>query len=522
MGMTRTRALWLAGIAVGVTVFLVSCDTFGGSDDEKPPDPPTEVEEVEVTASLEAADAQLFVDARITFIQLASQDTITVADTAATEVFEKSDQDEVKIVGDAFGSKRASRIIGLGQDRDITLALAENPDDKAMVTFEFTEADSVVAADLYIADTLAASGTRPEVAIPASESPVDARVEGEFFQTKEISFTPDQPEKTVSVALSRKLVSVTARVTDDTSTVGIINPWTDDATTAVGSITVDSLPARSGERIVFGKRRSWEETTRRVSAGRSHDVTVEVPFITVCENGLDDDGDGETDVWVDENNNGIPERGEGDPGCTSADDTNEEHTTWLRTIGSGGEGNTTTRFISSAPNHREIFWSEGPATNFPVSIADAVAVNARVEVNVEADQPGEEVAMELACGPAGQEPDNFNLTSITKDQGRDGWVVTPLRGITAAFFATGTDCAQSYLHASKVRGENPGNGSDDVFFLKAGDDTLRVFQIRWTIEIEDNHKRSTVFTKRDDQKQTCFDTLSGRVCTSTRQVATWQ
>jgi hypothetical protein len=240
--------------------------------------------------------------------------------------------------------------------------------------------------------------------------------------------------------------------------------------------------------------------------------------LSACDDGISNDpaDDDAVDVWSDENGNDFIDRGEGDPGCVSTEDDNEGHITWQRTIGSGGEGNDTNLFVSSEEGNREFFWYD---TDFPVSIKDAVLINARVEVKVEEDQDGEEFVMEFACGP---NRENENLTEIVEDNNTgDGWAFARLRGITTEFFEDDTFCDLSNIHASKVRGNLPGDGDDDVFFLVDGDDTTRVFVIRWTIEEEDNHKSSDTAGLAKQNSNNCEYTQNGKMCQSSGLPRLW-
>jgi hypothetical protein len=263
------------------------------------------------------------------------------------------------------------------------------------------------------------------------------------------------------------------------------------------------------------------ETT--VSAHESNDPTLSLDKLTACNDGISNDpqDDELVDAWEDENGDRFIDPDEGDPGCTSSDDDNEGHVTWTLSIGSGGDVTNKAYFVSSAEGHRELFWADTESTDFPVSIKDAILINSRVEVKVQNDQAGEEFAMEFACGPNNETKNKVNLTEVVEDQGRDGWVLARLRGITTAWFSEGTDCAKSYLHASKVRGEDPGDGNDDVFFLTKNDDTIRSFQIRWTIEEEDNHKTKSAGLAKHRTQKVCSDTRRGELCTNSELPERW-
>ena len=426
------------------------------------------------------------------------------------------------------------------RDRTLEFALEPETPDQSTVTFAATEADTLVSIQVFVADTLAADGEKPTASFPYGET-IDARIEAQFMKTKTITFTADQAEQTESTVLKRKSAEIfvspqdsDGNVLSDATTV-IREPDGVDSTKITGEGAA-MLVHRSGDRAVAvtniteradkpDRLTRFEPFSTTVSASDDADIKPNMKRLAACNDGINNEtgesDDGRVDVWSDENGNGFADKGEGDPGCVSSDDDNEGDITFTLTSGSGGDVSNNNRFVSSAEDHRKIFWDDGPATDFPASIKDATLINSRVEVKVQDDQDGEEFAMELACGPDNETKNKTNLTEIAEDQDRDGWTNARLRGITAGWFFEGTDCAQSYLHASKVRGEEPGDGDDDVFFLVTGDDTIRFFQIQWTIEEEDDHRKSSSAGLTKHSTDSCRNTQAGRMCVSVEGPKAW-
>jgi len=445
-------------------------------------------------------------------------------------------------VPDTSGDYRAEVAVSdskLSDTDDVSMEALEKLPETVTVPFEniADDGDSLVAQAITWRDSVVTETKRSGTAtIPASrESGAFCAREGDLFAEDCISLTPTGDyTKTQTLRVDRKEVSVSVGLdlpygSADETDVVVYEPFGADSTTFTGENTL-TLPKRStsmNRRLVADLVTEEPERSDHVdrlvadttvSAHTSTEKTLQPSLIPACKDGISNDpaDDDAVDVWSDENDNGFIDKGEGDPGCTDPDDDNEGHITWTRSIGSGGEGNDRDRFVSSEEGNREFFWYD---TDFPVSIKDAMLINARVEVKVEDDQSGEEFAMELACGP---DRDNENLTDIAEDNNTgDGWAFGRLRGVTADWFSEGTACARSYLHANKVRGKDPGDGNDDVFFLVDGDDTIRTFQIRWTIEEEDNHKSTNPSSLAKHSTDQCRNTQNGKMCQSSGLPKLW-
>jgi len=494
-----------------------------------------EPDSVTVTTNLSTTDNGNLTNCVVEFTP-ESGDTVTkntCADPAA-QFAQNSGTLDVTATADDY--QQMEKTTSTQHDRTLEFALEPENPDQSTVTFAATEADTLVSIQVFVADTLAADGVEPTAVFPFDQT-INARVESEFLETAQISFTTDTEEKTVTVSLQRKTAEIAISPRDDAGNLlaeaktVIREPNKTDSTTVTGdsSVQLPQLPGRREieTRLITERADKPDRLTRfepfstTVSASEDADLRPNMNRLAACNDGINNEtgesDDGRVDVWSDENGNGFADKGEGDPGCVSSDDDNEGDITWTLSIGSGGEGNNSDRFVSSAEDHREIQWANGRASVSPSeSIRDAVLVNSRVEVKVEDDQGGEEFALELTCGS------NQNLTDIAEDNNEaDGWAFGRLRGMTAAWFADKLSCSQKYLHASKIRGNPPGDGDDDVFFLVDGDGTIRFFQIQWTIEEEDDHRKASTAGLTKHSTDSCQDTQAGKMCVSVGDPKPW-
>ena len=498
-----------------------------------------EPDSVTVKANLSTADNGDLTNCVVEFTP-ESGDTVTKNTCADPAAQFAQNSGTVDVTATADDYQQMEKTTATKRDRTLEFALEPETPDQSTVTFAATEADTLVSIQVFVTDTLAADGEKPSASFPYGET-IDARIEAQFMKTKTITFTADQAEQTESTVLKRKSAEIFVRPQDsdgnvlsDATTV-IREPDGVDSTKITGEGAV-MLTQRSGNRAVAvtniteradkpDRLTRFEPFSTTVSASEDADLRPNMKRLAACNDGINNEtgesDDGRVDVWSDENGNGFADKGEGDPGCVSSDDDNEGDITFTLTIGSGGDVSNNNRFVSSAEDHREIFWSDAPASDFPASIKDAILIHSRVEVMVQDDQDGEEFAMELACGPDDETKNKTNLTEIAEDQDRDGWTNARLRGITADWFSEGTDCAKSYLHASKVRGEEPGDGNDDVFFLVTGDDTIRFFQIQWTIEEEDDHRKASPAGLTKHSTDSCRDTQASKMCVSVGDPKAW-
>jgi len=514
-------------------LILTACDMFGGNDGDDDDPPPPTTDSVTVSAEAVTEDGSRIDSAAIAF------DGTEAGTGYAEKTYEKGADRSVSVSASEDDYVNTETSIDLGADQNISLEMLKKLPETITVPVENVAADgdSLITGTVTWEDSIVAEDVRSaDVEIPASRNEGQlCFAENDLFAEGCKTLTPTSDISDVQViSVQRKTVELTVALDlpygeSGETDVTVYEPFMADSTKFTGEKTVELAKRKQGLEREIDADLVTEEPDRSdhvdrlvadttVSAHENSDPTLSLGKLPACNDGISNDPADEelVDVWSDENGNGFIDPGEGDPGCTDPEDDNEGHITWQTTIGSGGEGNDTNLSVSSKEGNREFFWYD---TDFSVSIKDAVLINARVEVKVEEDQDGEEFAMEFACGP---NRDNKNLTDIVRDNNTgDGWAFARLRGITTKFFEDDTLCELNNIHASKVRGEEPGDGNDDVFFLVAGDDTIRGFQIRWTIEEEDNHKSATTSGYTKNSSGQCENTQDSSLCSSRNLPKAW-
>jgi hypothetical protein len=225
--------------------------------------------------------------------------------------------------------------------------------------------------------------------------------------------------------------------------------------------------ARARSRGVSVGAEGFITQERSLAAAESHDLSVELERKEkqpACSDGVDNDGDGNID--------------EADGGCVANDSPTPDPTDpdWVYDPEDESEefrvvGNTLTlpsddidRVSSKEGERIDVLIG---LQNFPNTIAFAVGeVEFSVANQKEADQAGEAFALEFVCGQDDEDFKQFDHTNTTDivsdDQSIDGWVDSPVRGITREYFSEGSSCIIYILHATEVRDEPFGDGNDDV------------------------------------------------------------
>ena len=515
-------------------LILTACDMFGGNDGDDDDPPPPTTDSVTVSAEAVTEDGSRIDSAAIAF------DGTEAGTGYAEKTYETDAGRSVSVSASEDDYVNTETSIDLGADQNTSLEMLKKLPETITVPVENVAADgdTLITETVTWEDSVVAEDVRSaEVTIPASRTAGElCTQESDLFAEGCISVTPtsDFPE-VQEISVQRKMVELTVAFDlpygeSGETDVTVYEPFRADSTKFTGENTVELAKRKQGLEREIDADLVTEEPERSdhvdrlvadttVSAHENSDPTLSLGKLPACNDGISNDpaDDELVDVWSDENGNDFIDESEGDPGCVSSDDDNEGHIVWTGSWGSGGEGNDRNEFVSSAEGERVNEWAYGdPTLNMPESIRNAVLINSRVEVKIEDDQDGEEFAVELTCGS------NQNLTDITEDSNEaDGWTFGHLRGITAAWFADKLSCSRKYLHASKVRNEEPGDGDDDIFFLVDGDDTIRSFQIRWTIEEEDNHKSSDTAGLAKQNGSNCEHTQNGKMCQSSGLPKLW-
>ena len=383
-------------------------------------------------------------------------------------------------------------------DRTLEFTLEPETPDQSTVTFAVTEADTLVAAEIFVADTLAADGVEPTAVFPYDQT-INARVESEFLETAQISFTTDKEEKTVTVTLQRKSAEIAITPRDDEGNLladaktVIREPNSTDSTTVTGDSSVEllQLPGQREieTRLITDRSDDPDRLIRykpfstTVSASEDAELTPKMARLPACDDSIDNDpNDDLVDMWVDTDGNSIASPGdEGDPGCSDTEDDNEGH----RIITRETQSLNRTYTVSDKKDDRsEVLIDRSNVNPLDESVHDAIAnILLSREAERDTSESGEEFALRLDTGPE-NELGNVNTTRVIPDRDTtDGWQ-TFYFAFPSDWFATGEYYTITGVHGTKVRGKPPGDGGGEVVFLRE-DGKYRVTLLSWAVEEED-------------------------------------
>ena len=455
-----TSTGWLvAGLCLLAALFssLTSCKDKGTG-----PDPP-ETEVFTVTA-----DPQL------------EGSTYAAAEVYDNDSGEKLGEGQTSIDGDK-GTSRSLRIEGpevktttetISFDRDKTVAIELERADPETVAISYEirseDSDTLVVADVVnqaTGETLAAGAASGTIMLPFSDAATTLCAAPQYFGESCTSVTPDD-DKSIVIRITRESVNVSASA-EDTGGNRVENAdiAVDGEIIGQGSIS-ESFPARAGTRTISASAEDFSEETETVSAGAAAEVTLQLERVFACNDGIDNDGDGVADA----NDSGCVDTFAStshEPGTDGfvyePEDDNEVLT---RVQYSASLGNNEDDMVSSKANERirPLF-----GDTFPQSIALAIGqADIYLKNSIEKSQDGEAFAIKIQCGPASEpRADHSNIITtdiVPDDPAVDGFRRSLADGFTREILQDGTDCGFSAVHATKVRGEDPGDGNDDVFF----------------------------------------------------------
>jgi len=330
------------------------------------------------------------------------------------------------------------------------------------------DSDTLVVADVVnqaTGETLAAGAASGTIMLPFSDAATTLCAAPQYFGESCTSVTPDD-DKSIVIRITRESVNVSASA-EDTGGNRVENAdiAVDGEIIGQGSIS-ESFPARAGTRTISASAEDFSEETETVSAGAAAEVTLQLERVFACNDGIDNDGDGVADA----NDSGCVDTFAStshEPGTDGfvyePEDDNEVLT---RVQYSASLGNNEDDMVSSKANERirPLF-----GDTFPQSIALAIGqADIYLKNSIEKSQDGEAFAIKIQCGPASEpRADHSNIITtdiVPDDPAVDGFRRSLADGFTREILQDGTDCGFSAVHATKVRGEDPGDGNDDVFF----------------------------------------------------------
>lgn len=499
-------------------LLFLGCDGGPGGD---PPPPTDNLDSIGVDASVRMGGDTL--DAV----------TITLENEAAasgwidTTLEQRSEPNESVLLGvdsDEYVSKNGTKVLDLSRDRDyqgLVFRMEKLP-DSVNVTFPFTESDTAVAADLYINNSLVAeSAKEPTVAVEYGTDPVTARVEGKYFQTKEVDFTPDEKQMEVPITLGRRQVTVNVTPQDSTGTIRsetvtkVYEPYRSDSSKIEGKGSVE-LPARSGEREFFSDliteepdsdKRDRFQATDTFPADEGVSLKVVLVKLDACSDEIDNEANG-GDGLIDEE----------DPGCANRDgdkyDPTDDSETHYQTIVTTGKYYDDSTFVSGTPSQRTEELNE---SNLPETVTVA---NYEIFFTIEnkrlANVTNQHFRVEIQSAKFGTNGCVNNYTAnqqskvVADPDTATGFRFNRVHGFTRAAFAGGR-CFKLVAHKAK-----PYGGPENKALFYVGEKKSRLYQVRYNYE-EDHPKLQNGNSKTTGLNTTTLDNLNSGEC---RQVST--
>jgi hypothetical protein len=404
------------------------------------------------------------------------------------------------------------------------------------VTIDYRIADEedelISSAELFVADTLASSEPEGSITLPYSEATVAICGRAEYYEDSCEEITLDESRE-LDLESARKTVTYTITpeiegyedwnanntrpgyVADNTAYILQVgdSTWVDagrdvdtggaqNAESDIGEIeeanTVSvPYPAGPGEveiylRAVYFPEEGHEYTAsdnnylnvaeKTISVTREdQEINLSLPHIPACSDGVNNDF---TDGIDQEDPGCMDQEGNYDP----QDDVELLHVQGMSYGFQTSEGEVI--LVSGAQGEREIDYISpkelDPSINF------AISVNLEIPTQVSENQSSESFALRFFIGSDENNLNNTHATDIVKDDGSDGWAYRDVESIDPDWFSNYRNYRIEALHATKVRGEDPTDGSDDV--VLADSDKTRGTVLTWTYppeHVEDNQQKQT-------------------------------
>ena len=338
--------------------------------------------------------------------------------------------------------------------------------------------------------TVAEGAADGEVALPYADTAAKLCASTDYAEENCKQITPTQ-DREVAITLNRKMVVYDVDIRDSDSGERVDAPKRSVDGGSWEAVTGSmSFPARDGERnirftgLTDNRQRTTKYDTVAVTFPANKDAQQEVSLsrIPECSDGIDNNGQ----FGADEN----------DPGCAAADSPvfDPTHPDWIYDptdtrenllIGSAiFAGESTVKIaVSGEKNNRRIEKVASFVSALPKEIKTSVRIRIKVNTLTEADETGEAWALRLRTGPTDNDLETVYTSDVVEDDGTDGWS-TVVFDIPNDAFERGTEYEIIVFHATKVRGEEPTDGADEVVFAlpyEEGNKTV----IEWVFEDEE-------------------------------------
>jgi len=356
---------------------------------------------------------------------------------------------------------------------EVTVSITEPTPNSVAITYRPLDTDGNVLEDAEVTDGGVTGTGEFTDSVPYSTNSREVTAERDGYEDGSSTYTP-KSSQTVEIELAEKTaeVTVTAEALEtETSLSSSLELSADGETTASGvaplttevSINVDGLTVSAAE---HEKDKEVYADTSETFVLADSPVTVGQRRVVHCVNGFDNDGDGLTGVWTDEDGNDIPTKGDsGDPGCTSRWDDGEVHKIYKRVSG----GSTDTFSVSSAEGeHTTSIEDFSDVLPLPSSINNAVGnVFVAQENLIDSEKDNQGFNFTYKTGTEDNMTNTYQTAIVRDDNSVDGWRTSVLLGVKPEWFADGKRYYKVLGVHQCIADENlscDGSGNDQVIF----------------------------------------------------------
>lgn len=373
------------------------------------------------------------------------------------------------------GYIEGSRSVSFADNTGVVITLKKDHPDTVQIEYEIRSdgSDTLVADDVYRkadGEVLARDSDSGTISYPYGTEPVTFCSQPDYFKEGCKQFTPDD-NKPITIRVERKTVAGEASVTPNDGTL-----YVDGEEIATGSFSRD-FPMQAGTRTISANADGYESQSKEVAADEAFDVEFSLTDLPACSDGVDNNGDG----LIDEEDPGCvasnsPTRDPDDPDFIYDPDDDREG---LTMVTESGKMSSHKRFVSSKDGER---FQPLARITFDSSIQSAVGeIEVFVKNKIESNQDGEESAIWIAKAEVHTNPRITNV--IPDDNSVNGWRESLYSGMRRSWVSNGLTYDIAAVDGTYARGEDPGNGDDDVFF--STDSETGEIIVRWYYEPEE-------------------------------------